>query len=298
MAVISVKESAAKRRSTIKAGRATHTFVFIVITDDKNDGTAVAVLAPGIPTSGSWLNGDPNTVVTTIEANPISGSATHFEVTVEYGSGDYTTSDIYPLDRPPDISYGGDTASETYFYDESPEHKPTVNSAGDAFEQLFERERTEITITIVANQQWFDVFEADALNNSTNAAPVMIDGVLFDTGTVKMGAITAAKTIELFNTESVSYYRVTYPVKVRKDGWKDRPLDFGFNELRTITKSIEGVDTLVDVRQPIVDKTGQRVTKPWPLDGDGTAKPSATDTPPAIELQPYAAASWAEINLE
>lgn len=296
--VVSIKESAGKRRSTIKNGRATHTFVFVVICDDPHDGTAVAVLADGIPRSGSTLNGDPNTIVATVEANPINGSALHFEVLVEYDSAGFEAIDLYPLDRPPEYSFGGDSFTEAYFLDESqPDKKPFVNTSQDAFEQMWERKKSDLTISITRNVAFWTTFEADDFNDTTNADVIFIDGVGYDVDVLCMGIISAVKTREVWQGLTVEYYRETLSIGVRKAGWLDHPEDRGFNTVKLVTKSVEGVDTLVLVKQPIVDSTGLKITKPWPL-SLGQALSSADSIPDVLDFRPYKSVAWQPLALE
>jgi hypothetical protein len=49
---------------------------------------------------------------------------------------------------------------------------------------------------------------------------------------------------------------------------------------------------------PILDGNGNcQVTKPWPLDGNGNAKPSADDAPAVLTFHPYTPKSWAGLYL-
>jgi len=299
--VVSVKELHQRRRSSMKDGKLTVVRAFLVTTDDIHDGPEVARLADGVPRYGNTLNGDEGTRVTSVDADPVQKSGVHWEVVVEYTGGDGTFEpiDVHPLEREPEYSFGGDSYTEPYFLDESqPEPKAFVNAAGDPFEQLWERDKGDLTITLTKNVAFWSTFEADEFNNTTNADIVFIDGVGYAPDVLKMGVITAVKTSEVWQGLTVDYYKATYPIKVRKSGWKDKPLNYGYNAIRQVTKDVDGVPTLVMVREPIVDRTGTKITKPWPLTLEGKAMPSATDQPPELEFLPYPSVPWGPLALE
>ena len=84
----------------------------------------------------------------------------------------------------------------------------------------------------------------------------------------------------------VTYYAKTFVFKARKHGWKDKPLDVGYNEL------VGDKNLNTQKLRQIVDSSGLPLKKPWPLNGSGAKKPNATDSPAVLEFLPYAAADW------
>jgi hypothetical protein len=291
MAVVSVKEMHQKRRSSIKGGKVAHTRAFLVTTDAITDGTAVALVAPGVPAYGDPHPLDTGCTVNSVEAEPMNDSSNHFEVTVEYAAGDGSFAVVdNPLNRPPEVSWNANESTCAYFLDHSDPPKPVVNSAGEPFDQFLERETGELGITITMNEASFDAAAADEFSHTVNAGPVLIDKTTFAEGTLKLSPITATKVTELVETNGVAekftYYRKTYNLKARKDGWKEKPYDVGLNEQVGDPKA--GFKL-----RPIVDATNAPVKKPWPLDGKGKKQNGdPNNTPVTLEFQPYKSVGW------
>lgn len=302
MAVLSVKELHQRRRSSIKNGKRTHVRVFLVTCDDIHDGTAVALVADDgtnrVPFYGEAYPGIPSCVCGSIDADPVQNSGVHFEVTCEYTDGDLEAIAEHPLDRPADISWGATEGTEPYFYDHSNPPKPSATSSGESFEQLLERECGEMCIQYINNIPDFDANEADTYKHTTNAETIYIDGTGYAPGTLKLSPIQCQKMSEVWQGSEVTYYRRTCSIKTRRAGWKDKPLDLSLSEAIEQTEVINGVQTLVKKLKPILDKSGTPVRKPYPLDGAGRAKPSATDPPVELERKPYEQKSWIALGFE
>jgi hypothetical protein len=304
MGVLSVTEKFDRRRSSYKSGVLTHTRVFGVKLDSPVDGTAAALVADDgtrrVPSPGdTYLD----TIVNSIEADPEPKSAVHFLVTVEStDAGDLTAIDTHPLDRPPEISFGSSDTTEPYFLDcgdDEEEERAVTNSAGDPFEQFLERERGEMVITITRNEDFHDATAADEFSHTVNVEPVMIEGTTFAPGTLKLSPITASKVIETWQGATVEYYRRTYVLKARREGWDDHPLDIGLNEaFDAEERANNGNLIVVRKRRPIVDANGLPVKKPVPLVEGKRKLLTPTDLEPvALTFRPYRKLSWSPINL-
>src|SRR5690606_30348212 len=89
----------------------------------------------------------------------------------------------------------------------------------------------------------------------------------------------------------VTFYRVTYQFKARKDGWKDKPLNYGYQQLLD-TGRTDDDGRPIYTKVPILDGAGLKIQKPWPLDINGRAMASATDIPPELESLPRRTVSW------
>lgn len=298
----SVKELHQRRRSTYNDGKILHVRVWLVTTDDIQDGTAVALAAPGIPVPKSLWPGTLHVRVTRIDVQPVQNSGLHFEVMVEWNSVDPENDkdDVHPLDRPPEISWGATEGLEPYFLDRStPDPKPLVNTAGDAWDQTNEREAGEGAIQIIRNEAFFDHADADTYSHTLNSELVVIDGTSYPPHTLKMSPITANRVVEVVTIDGieqeVTYYRVRYELKARRHGWREYVLDVGYNELISKVENVNGSPTIVKHLKPIVDKSGTRVTKPWPLDGTGKKKPNPDDPPAVLEFKPYDERSWSAL---
>lgn len=302
MAIVSIKEQHQRRRSSIKDGKRSETRVFQVASDNATDGTALAVTATimngetvvaAVPTYGSGFPGIDALRATSIDAEPVQNSDRVFQVTVEYTPNEIATSDTNPLTRPWEISWGSGEASEAYFLDcSTPDKKPVVNSAGEPFEQFMERERGEMTITVTRNEATHDANAAEAFSHTTNKSVVTIDGTGYAPGTLKLSPIQATKQTEAISVngvpQTVTYYRKTYTFKARRDGWDDKPLDVGLNEL--VGSTIAGFKL-----KPIVDVAAMPIKRPYPLDGQGKRKKNPTDKPEELTFKPYVAADWSPL---
>lgn len=292
MAVVSVKELHQKRRSSIKDGKIAHTRAFMVITDSVTDGTAVALVAAGVPSYGDAHPVDTGCTANSVEAEPVNDSSNHFEVTVEYGSAEGSTAVAdNPLQRPPEVSWNFNEATQAYFVDESDTKKMVVNSAGEPFDSFLERETGELGITVTINEASYDASVADQFSHTINDGPVVIDQTTYAAGTLKLSPITATKVTETVETNGVptkiTFYRKTYTLKARRDGWKDKPLDAGLNE------RVGDLTTGYKLK-PILDVTNQPVKKAMALDGNGKVNKADPNVVPPItlEFQPYRTMTW------
>lgn len=301
MAVKSVKERAERRRSSFREGQTVHSRVYLVECTDAADGTAVALNADDgvtrVPGPRDSFHGVP---FSGKDADPVSNSSRHFEVQVEYAApGEPEQDDVHPLDRPPDITYGSDGVTEPYFLDRSEPPKVVANSAGEAPDQFRDRERGDLVITFIRNVEWWDAAALEAYGNTINADTVVIDGTFYPPLTLKLSPPTAARQVETARIngipQEVVYYRATFVIKSRSEGWNDKLLDTGYNELIDKVETVNGVSTLVKKLQPIYDRAAGTLRKPWPLDGQGRKKASPAETPAELEFKPYTARSWAAL---
>ncbi|MGC4031484.1 MAG: hypothetical protein QM754_07080 [Tepidisphaeraceae bacterium] len=309
MAVLSVREKFDRRRSSSKDGKLSHVRVFLVTVDDPADGPGVALFADdgtnAVPRENvdTWP-GNSFLRCVSVEAEPVSGSARHFEVTAEYETTTAEEQAEDPLSRPAKVSYSFQESTEAYFYDCSPapddwnavengpwKGKPVTTSAGDAFEDSFEREAHQLVITVVRNEVSYSPVVADAYSNTVNDADIVIDGTTYPAGTLKLSPICSTKQTERFNSGiTVTYFETTYQFKAKADKWRDKPLDYGYNEyVPNADPSKPGKLRL------IVGADSVPVKRPWPLDGKGRKKPKATDVGATLEFRPYREISWAPL---
>ncbi len=300
MAVVSVKEQHQRRRSTLRDGKLIHLRTWLVVTSDIRDGTAAALVADDgtnrVPFYREPYPGRPTCLVSSIEANPVQNSGRHFEVQVEYTDGDIEAFPLHPLERAADISWGASEGTEPYFIDQSDPPKPVANSAGDSFDQFMERENGQMVITYAVNVPDHDANDAETYSHTVNQDIVVLDGTVFGPGTLKLSPIQAQKMSEVWMGETVEFYKRTYTLKARRDGWKDKPLDIGLNEI--VQELDSDTNTLVNRIKPILDRSGSQLRKPHPLNGAGKRKPSATDKPAVLEFAPYKTKSWAPLSFE
>ncbi len=186
----------------------------------------------------------------------------------------FTTYDTNPLLRPPEIDYNPTELTEPYFFDESDPVKPAVNTAYEPFDEPPERDSTELELTYTRNYISHD--PTAATKPVVNSDPVLIDGVVYAVGTLKDFPPKATKMIEKVNGVDVTYYRKTFTIRAREDGWDHDIESRGYNELSG------------GAWRRITDSQGKPVTKPYPLDAAVAKAASASTTPATVTLKPYA----------
>jgi len=289
MAVLSVKEISTRRASTIENGRRTETRIFMVKCSSPLDGTTSAITGSDgtnrIPFYGEAHPQVPSCSVNSISADPVSNSTIHFEVVVKYEGVPLEAIPVHPLDRPPEYQWGANEFTQPWFKDYSDPPKLFCNSAGERFDQLFERDDSHLLITMSRNESDWNILTADQFKNTVNADIEFLDGQAYGPGVLRLGPITAQKQSEAWMGNMVDYYKVTYVFKANKDGWIEKVNDTGVYELRN------------GKPWPIMDGTGAAtVGKPWPLDGTGKPKASITDLPAVLEFKPYRRVSWRTLN--
>lgn len=301
MSVISVQEKFDRRRSQKRlegnATVTTHTRVWIVKCSEATDGTAAAIEAETIPRLGEPHPTDYDATCRGVEADPLNRDSHHFEVVAEYSDetdGGEEDRETPPLERAWDISWGGSASTGAYFYDV--DEQPVTNSAGEPFEGMLERDTSELVISIVKNEERGDPGLDDLFSNTINENDVVIAGTVFLEGTLKLSPIQATKTIERVGSGTVTYWRKTYELKARRQGWDDVVEDRGFNE--RVSGEVDTPDgpTTVYKLRPILDTNAQRIRKPAHLNGEGLQL--AADAPAPVELifKPYRRADWTTLG--
>jgi len=172
------------------------------------------------------------------------------------------------------VQWGGSESSAPYFIDAEGTH--VVNSAGDLPEDMPERDTSEQTATVTIYQAAYDNDIARQYTNAVNSdAFTLYDGYSswsIPAGAAKLGTISCS---ELQIIGGYEVYEITYPLKLREDGWDDVFLDVGYYEISGGEKT------------EILDKAGKPVKQPYPLDGSGSAKSSPTDDAAELTFVPY-----------
>lgn len=270
--VLKINEEAATDENNVH----TATTTYQVQTDSKT--TAVNIQLSGdsrLPTVGEAHPDDSSLQVKKVQTKRIKESHwKHFTYIVNYSSQrDRVVASGSPLARPPRVRWTTSLASEAYFVDQ--DNWQVVNSAGQPFDEMPERDRITSGVTITVNQSRIDVDQMYEFSNTVNLRAFTIsDGTstwIIPKLLAKIGAISAS---ELKIESDIKYYEVTYPISIRKEGWLDVFLDQGYYEI------VNG--ELQEIRAK-----GQRpIKKPAPLNGSGHAL-SAGSAPAELVFRPY-----------
>jgi hypothetical protein len=239
--VTSVGEQNQKRQSSIENGKRTEQRVFIVKCDSARDGTTVAVTGNDgvnrVPYYGEPHPDVPNCYASSISADTITNTSKHFLVTVKYEGSALDDVSLHPLDRPPEFAFGANEFTEAWFKDESNPPKLFTTSAGERFDTLFERDNSNLLITMTRNEAEYDVLAADSYRKTYNQDVVILNGQPYAPETLRLGPITAQQVSEVWHGLQVDYYRVTYPFKANKDTWAEKVDDAGIYYCKTEKKT-------------------------------------------------------------
>lgn len=241
-----------------------------------------------IPAIASSLAGDTTRKATSISVKPRDQSGLLFDVEVEYSTSEGGSIEASPLDVPTDYEWDFSASSQPYFKDEtSGTPQLTTSSAGEPFENLLEREVGEIVVTITKNitpASWDPIAAAQYMRPATavNSDAITIDGVSVAIGQARFAGAkaTATKT-----ANGVSYRTLTVTIKLA-ESWDHVVDDRGFFEVDP-----DEAGKLIEIKS----NDGERLERPWPLDGSGAAKANADDAPAELTFVPYprrAFASW------
>lgn len=299
MSVLSVKELAERRASSKKSGEVTHSLTYLVTCSDKNDGTAAAIDADGIPRIGDGFKGDTRVPCVSVDASPRQDSAVHFEVTAQWSSGQQgEMTDLPPLMRPPDYAWGAADSDEPWFKDHSDPPKVFANSVGESFSGLMTRPRSDLTIQMSRNEEWYDAAWFNQWANKYNLDTVMLDLTAYAPLTLRLAPVTASKARELWQGVLHEFYKLTYSFVARAETFIEEIEDRAFNELREVKRVVGGVEQTFLDWVPILDSTGRELKFGWPLNGEGEKLPNVTDPPAILEFQPLPAIPFAPLNLE
>lgn len=204
-----------------------------------------------------------------------------FIVDVEYTSNfDALERATVPLSRTPEYSFGATVEQQEVYLDHSATPKLVQNSAGDKFENQPQGIISYQQVTITRNESSFALSTIYTFNGSINDASFTVLGYTIPTACARMDSISATREVETINGTTYTYWRVTYVFSLNADTWRATVYDTGYN------KKVSGK------KYPIVDGTGLAVQTAWPLDGSGSPKTNATDTPATISFKIYKETTW------
>lgn len=191
---------------------------------------------------------------------------------------------LNPLERPPDIDWGGEVQTEVMYQDLStPTPKAVLNSAKDRYDPMPEREILGGCVTVTRNEGGNPATAIEQYSLTTSS-----DGFGGSADIAKMGVITARKVYE----NGLAYWQVRYPISFKRDGWAYKVIDNGH---RKLVDDGSGGTT----RRRCHDDMGQTSPVPCLLDGAGNElDPTATPVVfPTTGYKRYASVSWATLSL-
>lgn len=214
-------------------------------------------------------------------------SPTQGQVTCEYSDPTDGSATATLAAKPARISRGTESHAEGYHVDA--EGNKVVNAAGEAFDQLPER---QAGVRVYTLKKFVTTAVCDAIdaawNTNNNAAKTI------------QGRTWQADELWLYDCsfESVDdsgLWDATVVIKAKVGGWKDIIPNIGYREKngRRIKLRDTGAGVVLDY------VNGEEPDKPWPLQANGEAfgpSEAATSIIP-LEFWPYTRHAWTDVPL-
>ncbi|HQY87848.1 MAG TPA: hypothetical protein PK402_04265 [Tepidisphaeraceae bacterium] len=257
--------------------------VFMVRASERTDPVVVERAESetiDIPVLGDAHPSDSSLKVRNTKADPADDTCMLFVVTVRYDENVWLEN---PLSMPTQVSYDDQSCDEGYYKDCSGTPKLAINTAGDPFEELPQRQRSITVITLEKNVAHTTNYSSyAALRNIVNSDSTTIDGQAYAAGELYVQKISLGK-IQTLN--SVQFRTLTSTVLSRPGGWDQS------YESRGRREKVSG--SRVNIPDPV---TKRAIEYLWPLNEDGTKKSAVSDEGFAIVLKPYTGASLSSLT--
>ena len=255
MAIVSVNERTVNRRGALLAedGEKTYERQYVVVTDTGADGPNVVANAAGIPILGSvYQSGndlDPTALCIEVLPTQRGDERTKWDVAVKYSNKQpQGQTNPNPLLEPPRLSWGFAQFRRPVNFEI--DGTPITNSAWEPFQIEIDDSRPVYRVT--RNEPTYDVSRAIAYQDAIN------------TDAFKGAAPYVAKVMSISGewkfAGGIYYWEVAYEICFRRDGWRERVIDQGYQYLQ---------GTGAARRQTPIYREFTHVQQPVPLDGNG-----------------------------
>ena len=251
MTVTSIEEEKTRSSSHTINNKRSYTRSWIIQTNDRDDGPKTVedawVTSTSIQAGSSYST--PNETDTSayakdIRVDCIDKSGNVWRLTCNYGTWDETATS--PTSQSVDKNYSFQPV--TVYTDKDATGGAIVNSAGDPFDDLVEKEVFRPVYRVVRNEASFDTTSAWEYTNAVNSDTFL--GESADKWKVHISAD------ELYDQSIGTYYRVTYEF-VYSDNWQLEILDQGWRESDGTNKTNIEVDGAPITQPALLDGTGQ-----------------------------------------
>ena len=273
MSVVSFKEIHNGRdseESTSKEwGIRRYTRVFRVRTNANTDEGSVILAYADCPKRGDAYPYDADAYCRRVRAHNDDNSKIMWIVTCVYSTGDELSDD--PLDDPAKIEWNTEPRQKVFWKDR--DGNAILNSAGDYYDPPVEGDDSRWVATVTKNlaavPAWVLTYK-----DATNSDGFTLDGVSIAVGVAKLSRIRISGWQE---RNDIAFRVVTMAIALDENGWAAVLLDQGFRELDGCggggsgSGSGSGNGGCDEGRVHIMDKNGDPVVSPVPLDGSGCA---------------------------
>ena len=190
------------------------------------------------------------------------------------------------------ISSRPESFTEGYAIDA--ENTKVVNTAGEVFDQLPERQAAIKGYVIKKYVSATVKGQIKAAWNTNNNAGITIDG---DTWAADEGWLA---DYSFDPVDGSTLWDATVVIKCKTGGWKDTPLNVGFREIKV--NQFDGIAKAHVIKKEWDEDEGRNVAcaKPWPLDAAGKAKSAVAGSAPladSLVFYPYKQNAWTGVPL-
>jgi hypothetical protein len=258
------------RSAVNEKGRRTYTEVYKLTTTLKTETAYTVGSHASLPAVGSQHPDDSNAYCRSLRVEN-TDFWKGWTVTATY-SDERTLDDSDPSNDEIKVSWAAESYEEVILYDVVT-NEAILNTANDPFSEPPTREATHLVATISANvtsvPTWILSYQ-DAINSDA----ITIGGLSIGIGKAKMQNLSIGQS-QLRN--GVTFYPLSFQIKIKNDGWKFEPLSTGFSQL--IVNFPDGVATIEKVdcvnagdQKPVsepamLDDRGAQIDSEDPADG-------------------------------
>lgn len=293
MSITSVEEVMQRRKGSKDYREYKYSRTWRVITDDPEDTPATILAWIFLPSVGDLYPGTDNVYCRAVNADPEGNDGKFWLVTAQYSSPITSSWGLLPWFRAMEVYWDFQREKVEAFVDaitdaEHPHGHPILNAAFEAFDPPVMKDVSRPVLTMVRNEeQAFDMASAIAAQDVVNNAAW--PGGAYPSapaGTAKIASITGEKMFEVVNESELVYWRVTYRIEFKWDGWRVWIVNQGFRYW--------GFSELVDPQDPtqgfykrwheFTDADGNPSSMPHFLDPEGNELvllDEGSGTPPA-----------------
>jgi hypothetical protein len=245
--------------------------------------TAATTGSLTLPKNNDTHRDDPSAYVSDIQVRLADGEGA-CGGTNETGIADYLVTysqkdahfDPSPTNRAPVITWQGTELVEVSQYTVDSPPKKIANSSGEMYANVPERPvRGAAQVTIERNEL------ANPGSNVTTYSNTMNSSAWYGVGSNKarIGIIQAKQVTEAVNGTNLTYWNVSYPIHLNKNGWRLRMVDCGFCRLNYLTTP--------PTQEKIRDSMNHSPTTPVYLDGSGSVLDATNTTPVMFPPEGY-----------
>lgn len=255
------------------AGARRATRRWIANTTAKTDTIVSLMDEASLPDEGDAFPGDSSMVCKQVKYDQNEKLPTQWLVTAEYerpqpdgGGGGPGSSDGNIENEIPEYTVSSEFLTE--YMDIDLDEVPIKNSSGEFLAPGLERIVNIAVYTISRNRLEFPDGESIAYRNSVNDGAFAITATAAYFGfPARTALLTRYDGVRRFRADIGYYWRVTWEIKYRADGWRKRLLDQGF--LAKDDTDPEAGDGTQAPNKVIVGKNGLPLNGPVLLDGAG-----------------------------